>query len=76
MSIESATKFLDVVNKQKDVRAEVNKATEHFVEIGKKHGHHFTREELHKALLQRWGVKEKASGDDPDICFSEPLNRN
>ncbi len=76
MSIESATKFLDEVNKRKDVRAEVNKATEHLVDIGKKHGHNFSSEELHKALLQRWGVKEKAGDDGPDICFSEPLNRN
>jgi len=73
MSLEHATKFLEEARGRKEVRAEVDKAAEHFVEIGKKHGHQFTREELHKALLQRWGVKEKPSGDDPDICFSEPL---
>lgn len=75
MSKEAAAKFLEEVNRRKEVRAEVNKATEQLVDIGKRHGHNFTSEELHKALLERWGVKEKHD-DGPDICFSEPLNRN
>ncbi len=79
MSQEQAKKFTEAMEKDEALRAAVKTASDHVVEVAKKHGYHFTREELHDHLKEKWGAHKLPPADkkdDPNMTFlSEPPRR-
>jgi len=77
MSKKSAVEFLTKLDKDKALRNEVTEATNHFVKIAAKHGHKFTKEELNKAMIEKWGPpKHREEHSEPyTCCFSEAPGR-
>ncbi len=70
MSQKAAGEFLDRIDKDRAVKAAVREAVKGVVEVGKKHGHKFTAEELEKAVTKKWGKPvHRAEHDEPFTCF-------
>jgi hypothetical protein len=61
VSQENAEKFLDLLDKDDDLRDEVRKLPQ-LSELGKKHNLHFTGTDLEKALESKWGTPANRKG--------------
>jgi predicted ribosomally synthesized peptide with nif11-like leader len=72
MSEEHVKKFTEAMEKDAALREEVKKASDQVVEAAKKHGYHFTREELHDHLKEKWGAHKlppSDKSDNPNMTF-------
>jgi predicted ribosomally synthesized peptide with nif11-like leader len=67
MSVASAKKFMDKVEADKKVRAEIKKSGGDFMKVAKSHRHSFTKAELRTHLKKRWAAKKPAAFDDADL---------
>lgn len=67
MSKEDAHKFMEQIQKDKDLRKKVREASEHVLKVARDHGYDVTREDLKHAAKDRW----KGSEDDDPAVLSE-----
>jgi predicted ribosomally synthesized peptide with nif11-like leader len=67
MSQANAQKFMDRLEKNKAMRAQVKKAGGNAVQVGKKHGYAFTNAELKKHLAKRWAGSKPKPYDETDL---------
>lgn len=64
MSKAHAKKFIKQLQKDPELRAKVNKASQHIVKVAKDHGFDVSHDEIRSALKEHWS-KAKPEDDDP-----------
>ena len=70
MSEAVAEKFIEKLEKDKALVAEVKAAHGNFEAVGKKHGFDFTAADLRAAVKKKFGGKKSPHFDDPNLtCF-------
>ena len=67
MSEAHAKKFIDTLEKDKKLQAELKAAKGDFAAVAKKHKFTFTKTEMKKVVKSRFGSKKPAQFDDPNL---------
>jgi len=70
MAKEHAKKFIEHIQRDKDLRKKVNDATDHIVKVAKEHGYEVNRGDLKHALSEHWS-QQKPDEDEAAIILSE-----
>ncbi|HKS24747.1 MAG TPA: Nif11-like leader peptide family natural product precursor [Thermoanaerobaculia bacterium] len=79
MSVQTVKDFIRRASTDPKIRAEVQKQTDNIMDIARKNGHDFTKEEFEKVMRDRFskpsgggsqGDKDKGGeNEDPHFCF-------
>ena len=67
MSEAAATKFIDKLEKDKKLQAELKAAKGDFAKVAKKHKIDFSAADMRKVVKARFGGKKPPQFDDPNL---------
>lgn len=67
MSESAATKFIEHLEKDKNLQAELKAAKGDFATVAKKHKYDFSKEEMQKVVKTRFGGKKSPQFDEPNL---------
>lgn len=65
MSLQAAKDFIEAAKKSQAINKEAHDRPKNIVDVGRKHGFQFSKEELRKAMDEDKDIDE----DDPDTCI-------
>ncbi len=68
MSKEKAREFADRVDKEKALQKKIRAATKDVMKVAKEYGYHFTRNELHDALREKWETAKLPPSNEAAIA--------
>ena len=69
MSIEDARSFIEKAKRTEAIQKAVNEHNRGVVDIGREHGHQFTKDEL-MHVLREHNIQPTDGKDDPDTCLA------
>lgn len=71
MATEDAKKFLDAVDQNPDLQAQVKGSFDQVINTARQHGYNISKKDLSDELTRRWGMTNAPDTDDvgPDTCF-------
>jgi predicted ribosomally synthesized peptide with nif11-like leader len=71
MAAQDAKNFLDAVDQDPDLQAQVKGSFDQVINTAQQHGYNVSKKDLSDELTRRWGMTNAPSTDDagPDTCF-------
>jgi predicted ribosomally synthesized peptide with nif11-like leader len=66
---KDAKAFVEHVHKDKKIRSMLRKPWDEVIQMGKKQGYKFTRQELRDHLMRKYNLTASQEGDEPDTCI-------
>lgn len=68
MSVANAKKFLDQVDQDPKLQKSIGKSLSAIVKTAHTHGFTFSKADMQKHLIKRWGTKKRSGVAEADEC--------
>lgn len=70
MAAQDAKNFLDSLDQNPELRAQVKGSFDQIVNTAQQNGYNISRKDLADELTRRWGMSSSSGAEeDPDTCF-------